>query len=60
MYSLGSEQIYITGIVDLLCVHVATLKKYVYIYSDLENLMSLASRTSNAIAMRFKIFTLLY
>ena len=32
MYSLG----YTTGIVDLLCVHICTPRKYVYNYSDLE------------------------
>ena len=45
---------------SLLCVYVATLRKHVYNYSDLENRMSLASRTSTAIAMRLKIFALLY
>ena len=32
----------------------------VYNYSDLENRMSLVSRTSNVIAMRLEIFALLY
>ena len=32
----------------------------VYNYSDLENRMSLVSRTFNVIAMRLEIFTLLY
>ena len=36
-----------------------TLRKYVYNYSDLENRMSLASRTSNAFAMWLKTFALL-
>ena len=35
-------------------------KKYVYNYSDLENCMSLAFRTSNAILIWLKIFALLY
>ena len=51
---------YITGLVDLLCMHVATLGKHVYNYSDLVNRMSLASRTFTAIAMRLKVFALLY
>ena len=56
MYILG-KQSYITGIVGLLCVRVHSRKCLCqYNYSDLENRMSLVSRTSNVVAMRFEIF----
>ena len=58
MYSLGWTNLYCRNCGSSL--RACTLRKYVYNYSDLENRMSLASRTSNAIAMRVKIFALLY
>ena len=58
MYNLGRTNLYYRNCGSSL--RACTLRKHVYNYSDLENCMSLASRTSIAIAMWLKIFALLY
>ena len=58
MYNLGWTNLYYRNCGSSL--RACTLRKHVYNYSDLENRMSLTSHTSTAIAMRPKIFALLY